>query len=62
MKHPIMFSVVTTVATLAASAQDWAKPRLENSPRHLEWVKVKNGPRTVNCFIAYPEVKGKAPS
>ncbi|HEY5913260.1 MAG TPA: dienelactone hydrolase family protein [Verrucomicrobiae bacterium] len=60
MKHPIMFSVVTTVATLAASAQDWARPRLENSPRHLEWVKVKNGSRTVNCFIAYPEVKGKA--
>lgn len=55
-----MFSVVTTVATLAASAQDWARPRLENSPRHLEWVKVKNGSRTVNCFIAYPEVKGKA--
>lgn len=45
---------------LTASAQDWAKARLENSPRHLEWVKVKNGDREVNSFIAYPEVKGKA--
>lgn len=42
------------------SAQDWAKPRLENSPRHLEWVKVKNGNREVNSFIAFPEVKEKA--
>jgi carboxymethylenebutenolidase len=43
-------------------AQDWAKARLENSPRHLEWVKVKNGSRQVNSFIAYPEVKDKAPA
>src|SRR5436190_9583947 len=41
-------------------AQDWAKARLEKSPRHLEWVKVKQGDRTVNCFIAFPEVKEKA--
>ena len=43
-------------------AQDWAKDRLEKSPRHLEWVKVQNGARSVNCFIAYPEVKDKAKS
>ncbi len=60
MKRAIVFGIVTVGLPLAASAQDWAKPRLENSPRHLEWVKVKNGPRTINCFIAYPEVKGKA--
>lgn len=34
--------------------------RLEDSPRHLEWVKVTHGDRTVNCFIAYPEVAEKA--
>lgn len=43
-----------------ASAQDWAKARLNDSPRHLEWVKIKHGNREVNCFIAYPEVKDKA--
>lgn len=48
------------ISTVALSAQDWAKPRLENSPRHLEWVKVKNGNREVNSFIAFPEVKTKA--
>jgi carboxymethylenebutenolidase len=41
-------------------AQDWAKERLEKSPRHLEWVKVKQGDREVSCFIAFPEVKDKA--
>jgi carboxymethylenebutenolidase len=44
----------------AASAQDWAKARIEKSPRHLEWVKVKHGDREVNCYVAYPEVKDKA--
>jgi carboxymethylenebutenolidase len=43
-----------------ASAQPWAKAKLEQSPRHGEWVDVKNGARTVHCFIVYPEVKGAA--
>ena len=48
------------LALSAAQAQQWAKARLDNSPRHLEWVKIRNGQREVNCFIAYPEVKQKA--
>jgi carboxymethylenebutenolidase len=40
--------------------QDWAKQRLMKSPRHQEWVKVKNGNREVNSFVVYPEVKNKA--
>lgn len=43
-----------------ASAQDWAKAKLEQSPRHGEWVEVKNGSRAVRCFIVYPEVKNAA--
>ncbi|HSE98899.1 MAG TPA: dienelactone hydrolase family protein [Blastocatellia bacterium] len=39
--------------------QEWAKQKLEKSPRHHEWVKVKNGDRTVNSFIVYPESKSK---
>lgn len=49
-----------TLAALPASAQDWAKARLEKSPRHLEWVTVKHGDRAVKSFVAYPEVKEKA--
>ena len=43
-----------------AGGQDWAKDRLEKSPRHLEYAKVKHGDRELNCFVAYPEVKDKA--
>jgi len=57
----LIIPVVAALFTVAnAPAQDWAKARLEKSPRHLEWVKVKHGNREVNCFIAYPEVKEKA--
>lgn len=45
-----------------APAQDWAKQRLEKSPRHLEFVKVKSGNREVQAFLAFPEVKDKAPA
>jgi len=38
----------------------WAKQALEKSPRHREWVNVKNGDRTVSAFVVYPEVKSKA--
>jgi len=40
--------------------QDWAKDQLAKSPRHREWVKIKNGNREVNSFVVYPEVKTKA--
>lgn len=46
--------------SFAAVEQDWAKQRVDKSPRHQEWVQVKNGSRTVNSFIVYPEVKTKA--
>src|SRR5262252_3066469 len=59
MKHTILIMSALAIA-VTTQGQDWAKPRLEKSPRHLEWVKVKQGDREVNCFIAYPEVKGKA--
>lgn len=43
-----------------ARAQDWAKEKLEKSPRHLEWVDVKRDDRKIKCFVAYPEIKEKA--
>lgn len=45
-----------------AFSQDWAKKRLEQSPRHQEWVDVKHGNRTVRCFVVYPERKEKTPA
>jgi carboxymethylenebutenolidase len=60
MKKLIAMLVVSGLGLAATLAQDWAKVRLEKSPRHLEWTKVKQGKRDVNCFLAYPEVKDKA--
>ena len=44
-----------------SKAQDWAKARLNNSPRHGEWVEYKSGERTLKAFVVYPERKEKAP-
>ena len=46
--------------TSALLAQDWAREKLEKSPRHGEWVEVKYGDRIVRCFLVFPEVKEKA--
>jgi carboxymethylenebutenolidase len=56
----IIASMAIVSMALSASAQDWAKARLEKSPRHQEWVKVKQGKREVNSFVVFPEVKDKA--
>lgn len=56
-------TVLTGVLVLVpVFAQDWAKQKLEASPRHHEWVQVKHGDRTVHSFVVYPEVKNKATS
>ena len=60
MNPSLTLCLAALLPALTASAQDWAKARLDKSPRHLEWVKVKQGQREVNCFVAYPEVKDKA--
>jgi carboxymethylenebutenolidase len=48
-------------AGITARAQEWAKTRLEASPRHHEYVLLKHGSRTVQAFVVYPEIKAKAP-
>ncbi len=59
MKKACLVLAVLLVS-VSAFAQDWAKQRLEKSPRHQEWALVKNGERTVHSFVVYPEVKTKA--
>jgi carboxymethylenebutenolidase len=52
--------VLAAAVAMPALGQDWAKAKLEKSPRHGEWVKVKHGNREVNSFVVFPEVKDKA--
>ena len=53
--------LLPTFAALTMQAQDWAKTRLEASPRHHEYIALKHDGRTVQAFVVYPEIKGKAP-
>jgi len=66
MKQPTLLPLKLAAALLfllpfTVQAQDWAKARLEASPRHREYVPLKHGSRTVQAFVVYPEVKAKAP-
>ncbi len=60
-----MFTLLVASFSLAgvssASAQDWAKAKLDQSPRHREYVAIKDHGRSVTTFVVYPEVKDKAP-
>jgi carboxymethylenebutenolidase len=61
MKRTLALSVALLLCLSTGYAQDWAKQKLEKSPRHQEWVQIKHDNRTVQAFIVYPEVKAKAP-
>jgi carboxymethylenebutenolidase len=56
-----LFAFVFVLLASTLSAQDWAKARLEKSPRHGEWAEFKSGERTIKAFVVYPERKEKAP-
>ena len=55
-------SVLAAFVTTPAHAQDWANANLAQSPRHGEYVTLHepNG-RSLQAWVVYPEVKGKAP-
>jgi carboxymethylenebutenolidase len=64
MIRPTRLPVALILFLLAATplfAQDWARARVEKSPRHREWVSIKHDGRTVETFVVYPESKNKTP-
>src|SRR5437764_15391691 len=63
MKRVISALTFILVAPLihAQEYKDFGKDRLNNSPRHGEWVDIKSGDRTIKTFVVYPERKDKAP-
>ena len=54
-------ALLVPLAARPSPAQEWAKARLDASPRHHEYVHLKRGNRTVDAFVVYPEVSTKAP-
>lgn len=60
MKAAVATLLALFITCLPVPAEDWARQALDRSPRHLDWVTVKQGKRNIRCFIAYPEKKDKA--
>ncbi len=57
----ILFAGALCFAPIALHAQEWAKAKLDASPRHHEYVTVHSGARAVQVFVDYPEARRKAP-
>ena len=56
---------LTALLSLSLStihAQDWAKSRLDASPRHHEYITLKHDNRSLQAFVVYPETKSKVPT
>jgi carboxymethylenebutenolidase len=52
--------LLALASSAAGWAQDWAKQRLAESPRHGEWVVLERDGRKVDAFVVFPEVAEKA--
>ena len=59
----VLFSILLSLTlTSALSAQSDPVERLNESPRHHEWVTVEHGGREVQTFVVYPQVSGSVPA
>jgi carboxymethylenebutenolidase len=58
-----MTKIMLSLSLCAAlvSAQDWARAKVDKSPRHREWVTVTHDGRKVETFVAYPESSKNTP-
>ena len=58
----LLLSLALSLCASAGHGQEWARARVEKSPRHLEWITVSHDQRQVKCLIGFPERKDKAPA
>lgn len=56
----LLAAAMAALWAFAAGAQDSLQVRLNESPRHQEWVKIASGTRQIEAFVVYPEVAEKA--
>src|SRR5215471_12191747 len=62
---PVVSALVCAIIAQTLHAEevkDFGRDRLNNSPRHADWVDIKSGDRTIKAFVVYPERKDKAPA
>lgn len=61
MRQLLIAGLLCSISALGI-AQEWAKAKVEGSPRHGEWVALDvGGGRKLHSFVVYPEKKEKAP-
>ncbi len=60
MRRTFMLTATLLLICHAVSAQEHVLKRLNESPRHHEWVTIKHGERVMHPFVVYPEVKDRA--
>ncbi|HET8859668.1 dienelactone hydrolase family protein [Marivirga sp.] len=58
--NSITLLIAFTLMATTLIAQDPQTNRLENSPRHHEWIEIKAGDKTLKAFVVYPQVSEKA--
>ncbi len=60
MKKILLSIFILLASSTAVLTQDQVLKRLNESPRHHEWVNIKYENRVVQVFLVFPEVKEKA--
>jgi carboxymethylenebutenolidase len=59
LRYAIVIIYALLLVPTSLAAQDWAKERVDNSPRRKETAMVQAGDRTVHSFVVYPLVEEK---
>lgn len=57
----LVLGIFLLAAAAPLGAQQWAKAKLEQSPRHREIVNLQHDGRTVSAFVAYPQSSARRP-
>jgi carboxymethylenebutenolidase len=52
--------IVLPLALAAACHSPQPASRLDSTPRHDEWVEVRQGDRTIHTYVVYPQTSGRA--
>lgn len=61
--HAIAIGLACTFLSPLFAQSDPVQERLEESPRHHEWVEIEAGEgRKIRCWLVYPEVSEKVPA
>lgn len=57
----VLVLALAAVLTACQTATTMPNARLENTPRHDEWIDVQSGARKVHTYVVYPQRADKAP-